>query len=879
MLKIKLLCVLFLLGVGVSSAQWEWLNPLPQGNKLNKVSFADPDHGTAVGLVGTILHTSDGGSTWTIQPSGLTTALLDVAFVDANIGTIVGGAGIILQTTDGGENWITRNSGITTALRGVSFSNVNNGTAVGAGGKILRTTDGGATWVSQTSGTTSFLYSVSFSDSLTGTAVGANGTIRHTTDAGATWTGQTSGITGILWSVSFPDNDHGTVVGDNDKIIHTTDGGITWTQQASQGGGYGALYGVAFTDINNGWIVGNQIGETIQHTTDGGNTWVSQYFQIYPSLWGISAANSNDAVAVGYVGSILTTNDGGSNWSNRVHGTQNVLGPIVFPTANIGYVGGTYGLIQKTTDSGLSWVNQTSGVTNSMFYGMHFVNENTGTAVSAGGDIVSTTNGGSTWNVQSSGTTDFLYGVALTSVTRGFVVGIGGTLLLTTNGGNTWVNQTSPLSSMAGISFGDSLNGTIVGNGVIHTTDGGASWTSQTSGTSNYLWAVHFVDANTGTAVGDAGTIIHTTDGGASWLTQTSGTANDLWGVRFADANNGTAAGDLGVIVQTTDGGLNWTVEQSPTGNFLNGVAYPTPGTCIVVGEGGSILAKRSAVAPLPPSDLFAVADTFSVDLSWTDNSDNESGFKIERKDDSLSVPGTWTLVDSVGANGTAYTDTGLTPNTVYSYRVYAYNAAGNSEGDSVQTVTVVPVEFLTFTASAAGSEVILNWSTATETNNRGFDIERSQKLKAGQAGWMKVGYSVGNGTTTEPKSYSFKDNDVNSGKYNYRLKQIDFNGTFSYSNAVKVNVTGPDQYSLSQNYPNPFNPATVIKYSIPSDGMVKLNVYNTLGQKVAELINGQVKAGSYEVNFNADNLSSGVYYYRIETTGFVSTKKMMLLR
>ncbi|HSD62646.1 MAG TPA: T9SS type A sorting domain-containing protein, partial [Ignavibacteriaceae bacterium] len=136
-----------------------------------------------------------------------------------------------------------------------------------------------------------------------------------------------------------------------------------------------------------------------------------------------------------------------------------------------------------------------------------------------------------------------------------------------------------------------------------------------------------------------------------------------------------------------------------------------------------------------------------------------------------------------------------------------------------------------------------------------------------------------GNGTTTEPKSYSFTDGNVTSGKYSYRLKQINFDGSFEYSKEVEVEVNYKLEFSLSQNYPNPFNPSTMIKYSIPKDGYVNLKIYNTLGQQVAELVNGIVKAGSHQVTFNAGNLSSGVYYYRIESGNYVSVRKMMILK
>ena len=187
----------------------------------------------------------------------------------------------------------------------------------------------------------------------------------------------------------------------------------------------------------------------------------------------------------------------------------------------------------------------------------------------------------------------------------------------------------------------------------------------------------------------------------------------------------------------------------------------------------------------------------------------------------------------------------------------------------------VVPVELTSFNASLNEGNVLLSWATATETNNKGFDIER----KSTGSEYMKVGYVGGSGTTTEPRAYSFTDKDVNTGNYIYRLKQIDFNGTSSYSNEVNVKVISPLQYSLEQNYPNPFNPNTTIKYSIPDDGFVKLKIYNLLGEEVISLVNNLQKAGRYEVVFDASRFASGVYYYRLETEKYTSIKKMILMK
>jgi hypothetical protein len=186
-----------------------------------------------------------------------------------------------------------------------------------------------------------------------------------------------------------------------------------------------------------------------------------------------------------------------------------------------------------------------------------------------------------------------------------------------------------------------------------------------------------------------------------------------------------------------------------------------------------------------------------------------------------------------------------------------------------------VPVELTSFTAASNGEDVELSWTTATETNNQGFEVERMTT----NGTFEQVGYVAGFGTTTEPKSYSFIDTKLEAGNYTYRLKQIDFDGTFTYSEEIIVEVEIPLVYSLEQNYPNPFNPSTTIKYSIAEDGFVKLVVYNLLGEEVTTLVSNEQKAGRYEVVFDASKLSSGVYMYRLESSNFLSIKKMILVK
>lgn len=188
----------------------------------------------------------------------------------------------------------------------------------------------------------------------------------------------------------------------------------------------------------------------------------------------------------------------------------------------------------------------------------------------------------------------------------------------------------------------------------------------------------------------------------------------------------------------------------------------------------------------------------------------------------------------------------------------------------------IVPVELASFNAVADVNNVILNWTTSTELNNRGFEIERST---TNENNWRTIGFSDGKGTTTEIQHYSFIDKNLDAGGYSYRLKQVDFDGTFAYSPQVEVEISIPLEYALAQNYPNPFNPSTIISYSIPEAGFVNLKLYDVLGNEIKSLVNAQQEAGKYELIFDASGLASGVYYYRIQSGEFTSTKKLMLMK
>lgn len=186
----------------------------------------------------------------------------------------------------------------------------------------------------------------------------------------------------------------------------------------------------------------------------------------------------------------------------------------------------------------------------------------------------------------------------------------------------------------------------------------------------------------------------------------------------------------------------------------------------------------------------------------------------------------------------------------------------------------IVPVELTSFAAASDKNDVILTWDTATELNNQGFEIQRKITGE-----FERVGFVEGRGTTTEAQNYLFRDKDLLSGNYTYRLKQTDFDGSFAYSDEVEIEISQPNVFYLGQNYPNPFNPSTNIKYSIPADGNVTLKIYDILGEEVSTLVNEFQQAGTFDVVFDGSNLSSGVYYYQLTSGELTSTKKMMLTK
>lgn len=755
MIKTRLFALILFLCVAKVYPQWTNQNPVPNGNDLWSTFFINYNTGWIIGSGGFIKKTTNAGADWVQQNSGTSLTLKSIQFIDSNTGWICGEGGIILKTTDGGSSWFSLTSETTEHLTDICFCDFNNGYVVGFSGTILKTTDGGSTWTNHTPAKTYDLFSVDFVDEFIGYAVG-----------------------GVYWRPnSF-------------TILKTTNGGIDWIEKPLPDGYvyWSCLNTVEFVDANNGWIgigFGVMNKGKIYKTTDGGDTWIQQYVgtaeknaasnnNSYTSTVGdgirsIYFKDSNNGYAVsgaiGYARSIITTTDGGTTWNQKSYDWESDGLLSVYVSDNgKGWAVGFAGIMYISEDGGNSWSQILSGIKSYFYsgddiYSVFCINENISWAVGhrqgggGGGSIIlNTTDGGKIWKTQlySGGTSKPIRSIHFIDENFGWALGDNG-FWRTTNGGETWVKGSLNGKSLF---FIDENTGWLVketfniySDAIFKTTDGGITWIPKSTQTG---LNIYFANANEGWVVGQSGSISKSTDGGESWITKTSGTTNDLNFIKFYNPNLGMCVGKEGTVLLTIDGGENWVSQNVGTTENLTSIEFTNSTSIWISGYNGTI-------------------------LNTTD------------------LGNTWTSYDSV-------TENNLTS-------LYFINENTGWIGGKNGTILkyqnhVLPVELMSFTADFVNNAVQLNWQTATETNNYGFEIER----RSDKQEWKNIGFVEGHGNSISPKAYSFTDISTSGlSKFQYRLKQIDTDGSFKYSDIVEVEIV-LNQYQLSQNYPNPFS-------------------------------------------------------------------------
>lgn len=330
-----------------------------------------------------------------------------------------------------------------------------------------------------------------------------------------------------------------------------------------------------------------------------------------------------------------------------------------------------------------------------------------------------------------------------------------------------------------------------------------------------------------------------------------------------------TATTTLGTVVWAREYGFFY------TGNACAWADYSTPANekwlitpqiTITAGDSLSFWIRRQYTSAYPPDSLYIMVSTTDVNLtSFTTT--------LASYDVANGIPNEWTRM---AASLNAFAG----QNIYIAFKHRNTDGNGFNMDDVAAGSQIVPVELVSFTASAINNSVVLNWATATETNNMGFEVER----KSANSEYSTVAFINGNGTTTSSKQYSFTDAGLVSGKYSYRLKQIDFDGKYVYSNVVESDVNVPAEYNLAQNFPNPFNPSTSIEFTLKADAKVNLRLFDALGQEIRTIVNNSFVAGQYKIDFNAAGLNSGIYFYTLDASGidgskFTTTKKMILMK
>jgi photosystem II stability/assembly factor-like uncharacterized protein len=497
----------------------------------------------------------------------------------------------------------------------------------------------------------------------------------------------------------------------------------------------------------------------------------------------------------------------------------------------------------------INWEFQTSGISQDI-WAIYFTTLTDGWAAADDGILLHTTNGGDDWQtIQLGGAADNFRDLTFADESTGWVSGENSKMFRTTDGGYNWfqlnVPTTSVIRSMCFLNESLGWIVTLEDHLILKTTDGGQSWIQQNSGlTGNFSYhKVFFTDENNGFITGrilsspqDISFILKTSDGGQSWSVNFNFQNETLDPIYFVNQDTGWIAGFYGFLVKTTDGGSSWQIQSSGPDEVISDLYFFDENKGWYTGNNG------------------ALYQTNDGGVSWLKN--------VILIEDDLR-----TLYFVNEGNGWAAGSNGI---------ILHYN-----------DTTYVPVDLKSFSANVTAQNVLLTWSTATETNNRGFEVERLQDCKiarlqnspAGKTGWERIGFVEGNGTTTLTHSYSYTDKNVSPGKYYYRLKQIDFNGSYKYSNEIEVDLTAPARFSLEQNYPNPFNPATTIKYAVPKTVNVGLKVFDILGREIKTLVNETKNPGYYEIQFNANSLAGGVYFYRLKAGGYIKTGKMLLLK
>jgi photosystem II stability/assembly factor-like uncharacterized protein len=793
----------------------------------------------------------------------------------------------VYYSTNNGDEWIHSRNGLTGFYFGdIVF--VQDGLGVSylflgeeTGNGIFRSTDFGASWVPRNNGLTSKqVYAVDVDSTDVNNIkilVGTHAGLFITTDFGENWNQINNGITHLTISdVAIHPNGDYFATSFGNQVYHSTNQGQSWNSISN---GLQSQNREILIGHNDYLYVGTDGNGVFRSINYGGNWHPVNNGLMYLSIHALSASPDGD-IFVGTsifeigVGKAYKSTNFGESWISI---SDSLNSPRVFsflfkPDGSGGteIFAGTFRRgIYLSNNNGGSWIDKNTGLISTNIYSL-IADQNgkvfAGTLLAG---VFDSPDGGTDWRYINNGfplytyitvhdfeikkiPPDNYYLFAATNIGIYRSTDKGVSFHFSSNGipGGTRAVAVSPNGNLFAASYS---------NRVFISTNNGDSWEPTGAGITHlHVWAL-FVNQNGDVFAGTNGHgIFRSTNNGLSWDEINTGLTGTYIRVITSSPEGNLYAGTLGLtgtgeggVFRSTNNGDDWVIMNSglPSNSTIHDFAFYD---------------NKIFVA----TTVFSGTSSNGVYIS-TNNGQSWEPFKTGL---------TNILVRSLTIDSTDQNNPVL----------YAGTESGGVWKHPIDP-SFIPVELISFTSYANGNNITLNWITSSELNNTGFEVQKkvnsqqpalpSGRFSVSNSEFKSVGFVGGNGTTTETIYYSFEDKNLSAGKYFYRLKQIDFDGTFEYSDIIEVEVNIPTEFSLSQNYPNPFNPTTNIDYSIPVDGFVSLTIYNSIGQEVSTLVSEQQTAGKYSITFSGEKLPSGLYFYSLRSGDFSETRKMLFLK
>lgn len=655
-----------------------------------------------------------------------------------------------------------------------------------------------------------------------------------------------------------------TIGGGGGVIKRSTDGGVNWTDVLSNTGG--TIWGLDFVDEQTGYASG--ANGQLYKTIDAGLNWTPQISNTNVRLWSISFLNENTGFASGSNGIVLKTTNAGSNWnsSNVINGGE--LRKIIFIDEDIAFTAG-YNGIHKTSDGGNNWE-----LSFNIGLGLTDIEYRDGNLIAVGnGVILRSSNLGNSWTTRS---VNHLY-VGVTFVTNDKIIATGyqGTIAVSNDKGNNWNISSNNFTGLplACPSFYNETKGVIVGgdgyneNGkrgiIVWSNNGGENWVISLINNNQSVQDLNFrsvflTNQNTIWATTTNGTLLKSENGGEDW-TSNNVTTFSINKIRFYDENIGVMACNSGRIIHTTNGGLNWITSNVGVSTTLHDIVFKSDIEFFVCGSNGYI-------------------------FRTTDGGQSYSQISLGNSNNFRTIDILENLVITAGANGKIFlsNDNAVTwtaINTDFSNYIYGLQILDEN------TFVICGSNGMIRKTTNLGNSWIIQSSGIINDFNALYYLNEN------------IGYVVGNNgvvlkTLSQGSLWEIQNSTTSKSLFDVHFYSESVGNAVGNSNIIlrtedgglSTNLTQyvgevPQQHLLSQNYPNPFNPTTKIKFTLPSSGITKLDIYNIQGRLIETLVNEPLNEGIYEFSFDAKNLPSGIYFYRLTTNTFSETKKMTLIK